>query len=115
MKAVAPGAVWDPSQMSIMYSDVYVDREPDKRTSDNVKSIADSVTGMLVWTIDYPSAKFTIKLPIFDIETWIEETKFGTRTSYSFYSKPMTKPIVIPADSAIPDSRQIPYQGLAGG
>ena len=39
MKAVAPGAVWDPSQMSIMYSDVYVDREPDKRTSDNVIDI----------------------------------------------------------------------------
>ena len=97
---------------------------------------------MLVWTVDYPSANSTGKLPILDIETWCEETEFGTRTSYSFYSKPMANPIVIPANSAIPDStklstyrqevgrilhfatllfiyhgiiRQISYHGLAGG
>ena len=105
LKALDPGAVWDPATGTVVHIDPNLDeREPDRRTAEVVKSIADSITPMLVWTVDYPSANQTGKLPILDIETWCEETEQGTKTCYSFYMKPMANPVVIPAKSAVPDS-----------
>ena len=104
LTALAPGAMWDCSTKSIVYSNSVDNREPDRRTAEVVKQIADSVTGMLVWTADFPSANSNGKLPILDIETWTEETVHGTRTCYSFYRKPMANPVAIPQRSAIPTS-----------
>ena len=104
LKALLPGASWDSSTKSIVYSNAFDNREPDRRTAEVVKQIADSVTGMLVWTADYPSANNNRRLPILDIETWCEETAQGTRTCYSFYTKPMANPVAIPQRSAIPSS-----------
>ena len=73
LKALAPGAVWDPICSTVVYSDMAEDcRQPDERTADVVKEIADSVTPMLTWTADFPSANQSGKLPIQDIETWCE-------------------------------------------
>ena len=52
--------------------------QPDKRTALIIKDIADSVTDMLRWTADYPSAHSNGRLPILDIETWCIETPKGT-------------------------------------
>ena len=105
MVALDPGAVWYSSLGRITYVDPELDdRQADRRTAEVVKSLADSVSSMLVWTADFPSAHPTGRLPILDIETWCEETSEGTLTCYSFYSKPMTNPVVIPASSAVPAS-----------
>ena len=103
--ALGPGAVWDAARKTIVYVEPDLDeRQPDKRTAEVVKCIADSITSMLVWTVDYPSANPMRRLPILDIETWCEETMEGTRTCYSFYQKPMANPVVIPSVSAVPNS-----------
>ena len=103
--ALEPGAQWDDSTKTIVHLNPSEDdRLPDRRTAEVVKCMADSVSSMLTWTADYPSANDSGKLPILDIETWCEETQNGTRTCYSFYSKPMANPIAIPASSAIPSS-----------
>ena len=77
---------------------------PDKRTALIVKEVADSITEMLKWTADFPSAHSNGRLPILDIETWCSESPDGTLTNYSFYMKPMANPVVIPAASAISSS-----------
>ena len=104
LKALDPGAMWDSSLMRVVYSDENDDRQPDERTAEVVRQIANSVTGMLVWTADFPSSNTSGKLSILDIETWCEETTEGTRTCYSFYRKPMSNPVVIPERSALPRS-----------
>ena len=89
--------------MSVVYNNIRDDRLPDERTAQVVRDIADSVSTMISWTADYPSSNASNRLPILDIETWCEESTTGTLTFYSFYAKPMANPIVIPANSAIPD------------
>ena len=56
LKALPPGAKWDSSTKSVVCFDEEDGRLPDERTAEVVKCIADSVTEMLVWTTDYPSA-----------------------------------------------------------
>ena len=68
-----------------------------------VRGIANSVTPMLKWTCDYPSAHSSGKMPVLDIQTWVIETGTGTVTKYEFYRKPMSNPISIPALSALPN------------
>ena len=104
LKSFGPGASWDSDSRSVIYSDFYDGRLPDQRTAEVIKCVADSFTPMLVWTVDFPSANPTGRLPILDIQTWCEETTNGTRTCYSFYSKPMANPIAIPSTSAIPST-----------
>ena len=105
LKALDPGAMWDSSSKAISYVNPDLDdRPPDRRTAEVVRSIADSVTSMLVWTVDYPSTNPSGRLPILEIETWVEETPEGSRTCYSFNQKPMANSIVIPALLAVPDS-----------
>ena len=83
MVALDPGAVWYSSLGRITYVDPELDdRQADRRTAEVVKSLADSVSSMLVWTADFPSAHPTGRLPILDIETWCEETSEGTLTCY---------------------------------
>ena len=54
----------------LLTSCLYVENfiELDRRTADVVKGIADSITQMLVWTTDFPSANSSGRIPILDIE-----------------------------------------------
>ena len=105
LKALDPGAVWDAELGKVIYVNPSMDdRQPDRRTAEVVKCIADSISPMLVWTVDYPTANRSGRLPILDLETWCEETEEGTITCYSFYMKPMANPVVIPASSAVSKS-----------
>ena len=101
--AVPPGAVWDPVTRSIVQevSPELDQRPPDMRTAEVIRKIADSVTPMLSWTADYPSAHSSKKLPVLDIQIWVTETDEGTLTNYEFYRKPMANPVSIPAESAL--------------
>ena len=63
--------------------------------------IANSITPMLRWTPDWPSANSNSKLPVLDLSIWCQEMEKGTVTFYQFYSKPMTNPVSIPANSAL--------------
>jgi len=54
-----------------------------------------SVTKMLQWTADWPSANLDSKLPVLDLSIWCQDTLQGTVTLYQFYSKPTTNPVSI--------------------
>ena len=68
-----------------------------------LRDIANSVTPMLTWTCDFPSSHVSGKMPVLDIQIWVAETLTGTITNYEFYRKPMSNPVAIPADSAVPN------------
>ena len=79
----------------------------DQSTARVLKDIADSVTDMLVWTADFPSAHESGKLPVLDICTWTVEKEEGTYLEYEFYTKPIANPVTIPAESAVPKGMKI--------
>ena len=102
---IARGHRWDPNSKRVIQvmppsEDLTL---PDQRTASVCCEIANSVTGMLQWTPDWPSANQGGLLPVLDLTVWCEETAQGTVTMYKFYSKPMTNPVTIPANSALPN------------
>ena len=101
--AVSPGLCWDAASRTVVqYCSTEDDnRSVDQRTAELVRKIANSVTPMLKWTCDYPSAHLSGKMPVLDIQTWVIETECGTVTKYEFYRKPMSNPVSIPAESAL--------------
>ena len=105
-KSVSPGYSWDPrtSQLVLTCNPDDDTRSPDERTAMVFKDIANSVTPMLTWTVDFPSSHPDGKLPVLDIAIWCEETALGTVTRYHFYMKPVSNPVSIPARSALSKS-----------
>ena len=102
-KVVSPGCRFHSESNSIIQvmppaEDITL---PDERTASVCCEIANSVTKMLQWTADWPSANPENKLPVLDLSTWCQETSEGTVTLYQFYSKPMSNPVSIPANSAL--------------
>ena len=100
--------VWDKNLKCLRRREVEEeDVSPDEWTAKVLKDIADSVSQMLVWTTDFPSAHQNRKLPVLDICTWTVEKEGGTFLEYEFYSKPITNPVMIPANSAMPKGIKI--------
>ena len=69
--AIPPGSCWDEASKTIVQgrppeNDV---RLPDMRTAEVIRDIANSITPMLSWTSDYPSAHDSLKLPVLDVQT----------------------------------------------
>ena len=97
---------WDNKAKCMVQSmDAESDTRPsDERTAEVIKRIANTVTSMLSWTVDYPSAHSSNKLPVLDIQTWVTETDLGTLTNYEFFRKPMANHVAIPAQSALSNS-----------
>ena len=74
---------------------------PSKHRSDRVSNTSYNLSSPLVcWPL---AAHASGKMPVLDIQTWVEETDNGTLTKYEFYRKPMSNPVSIPAGSALPN------------
>ena len=104
--AIPPGSCWDEASKTIVQgmppeNDM---RLPDMRTAEVIRDIANSITPMLSWTADYPSAHDSLKLPVLDVQIWVTETDEGTLTNYEFYRKTMANPVSVPAESALSKS-----------
>ena len=101
--AVSPGLCWDENSRNVVnFCPPEEDQRPaDQRTAEVVKGIANSVSSMLQWTCDFPSAHTSGKMPVLDIQTWVTESEAGTVTRYEFYRKPVSNPVSIPANSAL--------------
>ena len=85
LPAIGEGIVWDKDSRSLKMgppSSVCLD-PPDKRTALIIKDIADSISGMLRFTADFPSAHSNGRLPILDIETWCSESPEGIVTVFT--------------------------------
>lgn len=70
---------------------------PDIRTAKIIKDIANSISPCIEVEIDCPSLHENKKMPILDLEVWVE----GNQVMYQFYRKPMSNFLVLMARSAM--------------
>ena len=73
------------------------DRPDDARTMDILKNIANSIDPEIQMEVDYPSNHINGKMPILDMEIWVED---GI-VRHSFYRKPCSSPYTIMYKSAM--------------
>ena len=71
----------------------------DKRTALVVKDVANSVHPMIQMEEDFPSNHDGGKIPILDLECWMEE---DDQIRFQHYEKPMASKLVLAASSALP-------------
>ena len=76
--------------------------EGDKITARVVREVANSITDMVQMEEDFPSNHPSNKLPILDLEVWME----GDTILHQFYKKPVSSKFVVMAKSAFPDSKK---------
>ena len=77
------------------------DLSSDRVTAETLCKLANLISpGMIQMEVDYPSNHLGGKLPILDLEVWVE----GAKVLHRFYKKSMATKMVILARSAIPTS-----------
>jgi hypothetical protein len=74
----------------------------DRRTAKLIRSIANTITPMIQMEEDFPSNHPTGRLPILDLEVWIE----NFRIYHQFYKKPMASRKLVQAHSAFSTSKK---------
>ena len=86
-------------------NDTEVDEVPsDKRTFEIVREVGDSVDPMIQLTVDYPSNHPNNRVPILDLEVWIERRQEGyQQVMWRFYEKPMKNKCVMMRSSSVPE------------
>ena len=79
--------------------------ESEKRTMEKIKEVANDIHSSIKVKVDYPTQHERNRLPILDMELWIDEVEVGGvlkhQLLYSHYMKPMSSRLVIHKDSAI--------------
>ena len=76
-----------------------IGEEPDKRTFDVLRVIADTIDKNLKFTVDCPSNNSNGRLPVLDLCFWIEQE--GPYIRHSFYRKPCAPKRTIMARTAL--------------
>ena len=71
----------------------------DKRTALVIKDVANSIHPMIQMEEDFPSNHEDDKIPILDLECWMDEA--GT-IRFQHYEKPMASKLILSANSALP-------------
>ena len=74
----------------------------DEWTAGLIRRAADSVSPSIKWEEDYPNNHESGKLPILDLQVWIEEEPGGSKVKFQFYRKPMSPNLMILYNSAMP-------------
>ena len=87
------------------------DEPADKRTMLRVQEIANKIHSSIQVTIDYPSGHINRRMPVLDVEQWIQpveiNNKIKSQVLHSHYSKPMSSKHVINKSSALPMSSKL--------
>ena len=73
----------------------------DRVTMEIIKSIANSISDMIEFTVDVPSNYEEDKMPILDMKVWLNDED---EVEYMFYEKPMKSTLVINKQSALPEN-----------
>ena len=84
----------DPNQIE---SDMLI--PADERTAKLLTEIGNSISNFIKLTADYPSKHENGFMPLLDIQVRVVDNQ----VDYKFYSKPMSNPYVILANSALPE------------
>ena len=74
----------------------------DKRTANFIKTVANTISFMIIMEEECPSNHPSGKMPILDLEVWIKEG----RIMHQFYKKPMASRKLVSADSAFSTSKK---------
>ena len=77
----------------------------DERTANECMEIANSISPMIKWTCDFPSAHHDGKLPVLDLAVWCQQLEKTVKIKYEFYRKDMANKVSVPANSALSNSR----------
>ena len=104
LQAVQPGARIVDGKISILPEALQEDSDKpaDRRTAELIKSVANTITPMIQMDEDYPSNHPTGRLPILDLEVWVE----NKRIHHQFYKKPMASRKLVQAKSAFSTSKK---------
>ena len=98
-KTLAPGAKWCSNIQNFVIEDPENDtRLPDHSTMDVVRDAANTVSSHIIMTSDCPSDNIGGKMPVLDIQCWIE----GGEVRFEHYRKPMCSDRTLLSDSALP-------------
>ena len=81
------------------------DLPDDQVTMNVIKDIANDIEEMIFMTADYPSNYKVNRVPMLDVEVWINQD--DSLIYYSYYEKETKSPYVISKMSAMPISKKI--------
>ena len=97
---IKPGWYYDPEAKCMKYeaSHPYAAMAPDRRTMLVLQDIANTVDCNLKFTIDCPSLNNNARLPILDLQFWLQD---GKLIRHGFYKKPMVPERTVMAQSAL--------------
>ena len=103
--ALKPGSEYKEGKLSINTEKIEEDKEieEDERTMKVIKDIANDIEEMIQMTTDVPTNNKDNKLPILDLEVWLN--KDNKQVYYNYYEKLMKNPLVISKTSAMPMCR----------
>ena len=84
---------------------------PDKTTMLEIQRIANNIHDSIQVTVDYPSNHTSGRMPVLDLEQWIQPVDINGNTKHqilhSHYMKPMSSKHVISQSSALPISSKM--------
>ena len=85
--------------------DIDIQMGSDKATGRLMKSIADSITPMLIFEEDVCSNHLDNRIPILDLKVWPQVTENHVQIKHTFYMKPMANKATLKAGTAYPKSK----------
>ena len=81
------------------------EKPADERTFEAIRNVGNTVDPMIQLTVDYPSKNANKRVPILDLEVWMDRDEEGDwQVRWSFYEKPMKNKFVIMEKSAVSNS-----------
>ena len=88
-------------KIRVIEDQIEIDRElpADMRTAKLLGELGNTVSSFIKLTTDYPSNHQSGFMPLLDLQVRVNESN---KVEYRFYSKPMSSPFVILANSAMP-------------
>ena len=99
VRALDLGTRFDGGQLVIKEDLVETDNDvqEDRRTMEEVANVASSIHSSIMVTSDYPSNRLSGRMPLLDLEVWVEEEE---EVMFNFIEKPMASIFTIPVSSA---------------
>ena len=105
VSSVPPGTRYANGSVIMIQEEVGndIDVQHDRRTAEVVRAMASDIFDGICFTADCPSSNNSGKMPVLDLQLWLEKGESGTnRIRFEYYEKPMTSKVVIHRESAMP-------------
>ena len=107
-KTLAPGTEFKNNELRINEDKIEEEKaiHDDTRTMTVKKDIANSIDSMIQMTIDTPSSHTNNKVPMLDLEVWLEKED-KNKIYYNFFQKPEKNRLVLMKSSAMPMNQKM--------